>query len=1003
MSAVLVLSATAELGAQQSRPLIPPPEFAVDQWTTEDGLPQNSVNAIVQTPDGYLWIGTFGGLARFDGSAFSRVERTDSAGRPVVDRILSLATTPDGGLWIGTENGLLRRSAAGAYETYATGEGLTHGEVQTLHTDRRGVLWFGTYKGDLNWYADGKLGRFDSVDGTPLGLVESIVEGADGTLWVNVFGGRVLVLPGGDPAARHWWLSPIEGESRLLLEDSGGSRWMGLRLGAARVSGTGVRRFKGPANPSVIVEDQESGYWVGTINDGLFFISPDGSGPPVRRYALPNGRQEFRVRAAHMDSDGNLWLGTNANGLLRTRRNLFTTYTRAHGLSHDVVTAIFGDAAGTLWVATNCGGVNEIDPSRRTVRTLNPRSRADPDGDPCVFSLGRGPTGSVVQGSYGGGVSELPTTGELRVQLPLELADSVVLALLTSRDGTLWVGTRTGGLAEVRDGSVRHIYTTTDGLPHDGVRAIYESRDGALWIGTLGGLSRLADGQLTTYTTRDGLSVSHVRAIHEDDEGTFWIGTYGGGINHFRDGVFSAITRRDGLADDVISAIVEDDAGYFWLSGNRGIYRVARRELVDFVGGRLERVHSVLYGRGDGLRNPETNGGFQPAAWKDPRGHLWFPTVEGVAVVDPARSRRVEAAPSARVEGVTIDGESQPLEEVAMRGEGRPNVEFRYAGLSLSAPEHVTFRYRLEGFDAGWVEAGRRRVAYYPRLPAGAYRFTVRAANRDGVWGKPSSTELRVVPPFWSSKWARLTGGLGLMLLLAGFVRRRDGAARREREATDQFSRRLIESQEHERLRLAAELHDGLGQDLMIVRNRALLALRSAGMEPEVRQQIDHICDVVSGALESIRELVHDLTPHQLRHLGLSSALHAMAEALAATSGIDLDTRIEEIDGLMPEESEINLYRIVQEALNNVVRHSGARTASLRVWQDGAEIHLAVRDRGRGFRSERAAHHHGDGGFGLSGMAERARILGGTLRVRSAPGRGTRVELSVPASAMSGT
>jgi signal transduction histidine kinase len=265
------------------------------------------------------------------------------------------------------------------------------------------------------------------------------------------------------------------------------------------------------------------------------------------------------------------------------------------------------------------------------------------------------------------------------------------------------------------------------------------------------------------------------------------------------------------------------------------------------------------------------------------------------------------------------------------------------------------------------------------------------------MWGEDSSPlELRVVPPFWSSWWIRLGGVLAFVVVVGGLVRRRETAARRKRVASDEFSRRLIESQEHERLRLAGELHDGIGQDLMIVRNRALLALRVVDPGAGVREQLDYISDVVSGSLESIRELVHNLTPHQLRHLGLSSALRAMAEAIAKTSEIELDIRIEAIDQLLPEESEIALYRIVQEALNNVVRHSGAQTATLDVRRHGDAVSVTVRDRGRGFRSDRNGGGNGQGGFGLSGMEERARILGGSLRVRSVPGRGTQIELSVP-------
>jgi signal transduction histidine kinase len=369
--------------------------------------------------------------------------------------------------------------------------------------------------------------------------------------------------------------------------------------------------------------------------------------------------------------------------------------------------------------------------------------------------------------------------------------------------------------------------------------------------------------------------------------------------------------------------------------------------------------------------------------------------VEGVAVVDPARSLTSGRAPSVVRGEIFVDGVARAPDDGSVIGPGRPNLEFRYSGLSLAAPEHVSFRYRLEGFDTEWVNAGARDVAYYPRMPAGRYRFVVRAANREGLWGAEAGLRLRVAGPFWNTWWFRVSTLAALLLLGIAMVRRREAGALADRAAKEEFSRRLIESQEHERRRLAGELHDGLGQELMIVRNRALLALRSHEMDA-MRGQLDLIADLVAGSLGSIRELAHNLTPHQLDHLGISSALRTMIEALSETSDIEVDVRIEEIDGLLPTEGEINLYRIVQEGLNNVVRHSGAGTALIHVRREGSTVRVTLIDHGRGFLPQRDSRGRPTGGFGLSGMAERARILGGLLQVVSAPEHGTRVELVVP-------
>ena len=991
---------TAPAAVAQERRLEFPPAFIIDQWTTGHGLPQNSVNALARAPDGSLWIGTFGGLVRFDGTSFRLQERVDSSGRHV-DRVLSLAADRDGALWVGTEDGLLRYRQA-RFESHGAAAGIVGVGASALLVDRSGELWVGLLRGGLVRRApDGTFTPLATVSGLPLGPVTSIEEDAGGTLWVSA-GDRLLTL---SPGAREpGWAAPVPGAQALALEDRGGARWFSVPDGVASLAaGTAriFRRHDGVPRPAEMLEDPRGGYWIGTQNDGLFYFQPGERGSAAQHYRLPEGQAQYRVRSALVDDEGNVWFGTDANGLLRARRNLFTTFTAQHGLSNDVITAVLGDAGGVMWVATNCWGVNAVNLAARSVRTMKPRRQADPGGDPCVFALAEGPRGTIWAGTWGGGISRLRGGVEERLGLAGGLRDSVVLALFTDRDGTLWAGTSSGGLAALTGGRVRRVYTVADGLAHNSVRTIYQAKDGALWIGTMGGLSRFQNGRFTNYTAADGLSAEHVRSIYEDADGNLWIGTYGGGLNRLHDGRFTAVTQRNGLPDDVVSSIVEDAQGRLWMSGNRGIFRVARRELLAFMEGRSARVHSVLYGEADGLRNAETNGGFQPAVWQDAPGRLWYPTVRGVAMVDPAAARGVERPPQVSIEAVVVDGQPQPATGPIVVGPGRPNLEFRYTGLSLSAPEHLTFRYRLAGFEDEWVEAGSRRVAYYPRLPPGRYRFLVTAANRDGLWNEAESElRLRVTAPVWSTWWFRLAAAL-LMVALAVVVARRQAAADRlRREAREAFSRQLIESQEHERKRIAGELHDGLGQELLVVKNRALLALRVADLPRPAREQLEQIEGITAQSLDSVRGLARNLTPYHIGHLGLSEALRTMITSVAAGVDVSIHATVEDVDDLLPADREINLYRIVQEALNNVVRHAGASEASVHVRRDGAEVIVTVRDNGRGFRVEHDGTGGLNGGFGLSGIGERARILGGRLDISSAPGEGTRVEVSAPVAAL---
>lgn len=981
-------------GAQ--RLLVEPPDHVLHQWTTADGLPQNSVNAIAEAPDGRLWLGTYGGLVSFDGTSFEVLARTDSGGRHI-DRVLALAIGPDSALWVGTEDGL-RRVVRGAYATVALPAGFPDAVVRALHVDTAGRLWVGTQGGGLA-VRDGDAWREVRTPGdAPMGPVGSFARGRDGGLLLNL-GDHVFSPDPADPARVRRHPVPGTGLASARGTDARGAEWYAVPGAALRVESRGARRLGPPdgvSEPNVMVADPEGGVWLGTLNEGLFRFDEGPGRPRAQRYALPSGAERFRVLSGLVTSDGSAWFGTNAGGLLRATRQLFTTYTEAHGLSHSVITAVLEDAAGTMWVATNCGGLTAIAPDGR-VRVHKPRLANDPRGDPCVFSLAESPAGTLWVGTYGGGLTRIRDGREEWVRLLPGMRDSVVLALHGARDGTLWVGTNSGGLSLVRDGRVVRTITTADGLAHNGVRHIREGREGTVWVGTLGGLTRIREGALRSFGAADGLRTTHVRAIHEDAEGILWVGTYGGGLHRLTDSGFVAVTTAEGLREDVVSSILEDDAGFFWMSGNAGVQRVARAELLASTDGRRPRVHAVLFGAEDGMRNAETNGGFQPAGWRDRRGRLWFPTVQGVARVDPARLTRAAATPPTAITEVVVDGVVRASEGALRLGPGRPNLELRYSGLSLSGAEHLAYRYRLSGFDDAWVEAGSRRVAYFPRLAPGAYRFEVMAANRDGTWHRePTGLDLQVLAPFTARTGFRVAAALMLTLLLALLIRARTLRTRERHAAQVAFGRRLIERQEQERTRIARELHDGLGQELLVAKNRALLALQDGALPGRARTQLEALSASLSDTLDGLRAIAHALTPHQLEHLGLEPALRAMVEATAAASGIPMTIRSEGAPTALSREASLNLYRAVQEALANVVRHSHASAVEVRLQRLPEMLRVLVSDDGRGFEVERDGDGGVQGGFGLAGIRERLRLVGGRSDVVSAPGRGTLLILEVP-------
>ena len=462
-----------------------------------------------------------------------------------------------------------------------------------------------------------------------------------------------------------------------------------------------------------------------------------------------------------------------------------------------------------------------------------------------------------------------------------------------------------------------------------------------------------------------------------------------------RDGKFTNYTTDRGLYSNGVFQILEDARGHFWMSSNQGIYRVSRQQLDDFAAGKTATITSTVFGKSDGMLNMECNGGRQPAGIKARDGKLWFPTQDGVAIIDPEAVLFNPLPPPVVIESATLKGVSVPLLGGLRIEPGQDNLEIRYTGLSFIKPEQLRFRYQLEGLDKDWTEAGTRRTAYYPYLPPGRYTFKVTAANADGVWNlRGESLRIVVIPPFYRTWWFLTLAALGSGVAVWLAVRFRL-AQLHERHAEQQaFSRRLLESQEEERKRIAAELHDSLGQQLLVIKNWAMIGLGVTTGDGRAREPLDEISATASQAIDEVREVIYDLRPYQLDKIGLANTIRFMIKKVATASGIEFQTEVGEIDELFPYEAQITLYRVVQECVNNIVKHSQATAARVAIERHDQTISVTVEDNGRGFALE-AAPGEAQGGFGLTGLRERVRMLGGRQVIHSAPGSGTRIQITI--------
>ena len=569
-------------------------------------------------------------------------------------------------------------------------------------------------------------------------------------------------------------------------------------------------------------------------------------------------------------------------------------------------------------------------------------------------------------------------------------AEQPRFSIICDRAGSVWVGTN-DGLSVFRNGRFT-VFKTSDGLVSNSAYVLHESRDGSIWIGTRNGLSRYKDEQFTNWTIDSGLSSNQIVSFYESNDGALWIGTENGGLNRYKNGEFAHITSRSGLYDNLVLQILESE-GDLWMCGNKGIYRVSLQELNDFADGRIPAITSYSYGTADGMLTRECTGSSQ-AGWKTRDGNLWFPTAKGLVKIDP--KKRNSQPPLVLIEKVLLDDKVFSADDFPQITPEQENLEINYTAVSWERPQHIKFKYQLIGLDRDWIDAGTRRTAYYSHIPPGEYTFRVIADNGDGVWNlEGKSLQIKVLPPFYRTWWFYGLSIIGFLAIVYAAYQYRIKQLERKNAQQEMFARQLIQSQEQERTRIAANLHDSLGQQLLVIKNWAMLELAMNADTDKSHEALDEISGTASEAIEEVREIIYDLRPYQLDKIGLTKTLRYMIEKVAAASNVEFKTEIDEIDDLFDYNSEITLYRIVQECLNNIVKHSRAKLATIKIKKDNRQVKMIIQDDGCGFSPENINTEAKGGGFGLTGMAERVRMLGGTQTISSAPDGGTEIMITV--------
>ena len=1008
-----------------------PVDYLVDDWDTENNLPSSTVTSIAQTPDGYLWAGTYNGLARFDGARFVAFDPANTLALGQA-RVQGLFLDVSGTLWINTFRGGLTSYRAGVFRnelpdqptfdlhttlvasssnlvTFVTqyGEVLQRDPATTNAAwkisappddsrpmfqcaDAQNQLWFLTRDGHVLQFAGGKFKMLADDGGLAGSRVYTLVADARGQVWAGAEN-EIARWTGNQFEA----MTPTNGaediQPQMLFPTRAGAMWVldgdRLRKMSGRAWTAEVPQWRGLLGAASgramgVHEDRDGGLWFNHYGNGLFHITPDER---FQRLTTADNLPSDRVGAWFQSSDGGIWAGVDHGGLARLRDRRFQVIGVNEGLSARTALSVCEDQQGMIWIGTAGGGLCRWTNGVITRYTVGASASAN-----FVFSISpRADGGAWLSAAEGEDLFQFYNGQIRRVSWDVH----GIKSMLTDHQGRVWMGTKYG--IAFSDGSERRMLGTNDNATLPAVRALAESPDGRVWAGADDGtIYQCEPTRLTAFRPKDALATQPIYSLTSDAYGTLWAGTFRGGLLRFKNENFSRITAKQGLPVDVISQILDDRHGRLWLGTHQGIYCVAKSALNDCADGRTNTLDYVTYGRRDGLPALECSDGYQPACWRGADGKLWFTTVRGVISVNPDDLTAKSAAPPVLIEELRVDGELVSLSgEKIIVPPGRKQLDFRFTALSFDAGDKARFRYRVDGQDTDWVEADTRRTLQLRNLPPRDYRLHVIACNGEGVWNDTGASVAFEIQPYFFQTWLfKLIVGVGIVAGVSFAVRR---------AVTWKYRRKLALLQqqhaiERDRARIAKDIHDDIGAGLTQITLLAELVRREPEQTSANLERITHSARKLTKAMD---EIVWAVDPQHDTFEGLMDYISAYAEDFLRVAGIRCRMDLPVSLPVMRVDAELryNLFLALKEALNNVVKHAKATEVWLRLKVETNSFTLSVEDNGSGLTtvsttptSDRLAS-----GSGLANLKKRLDAIGGDCTVQSRTGQGTHVTMTV--------